>query len=86
MSLSIHLFKLAKLNSEIKYVANSIVREAPPYAYPPITDIYAWQRGMLEQLDHWVSTIPQSQPRHAYIRTLSFILKNLRRAVTLMDI
>ena len=73
MSLSIHLFKLAKLNSEIKYVANSIVREAPPYAYPPITDIYAWQRGMLEQLDHWVSTIPQSQPRHAYIRTLSEI-------------
>lgn len=70
MALSIHLFKLAKINSEIKYVANSIVREAPSYAYPPISDIHAWQRGMLTQLDQWASTIPQIHPRHAYVRTL----------------
>lgn len=70
MSLSIHLFKLAKINSEIKYVANSIVWKAPSYAYPPISDINAWQRGMLAQLDQWVSTIPQTHPRYAYVRTL----------------
>ncbi|CAN9473973.1 unnamed protein product [Alternaria alternata] len=29
MTVSIHLFKLAKLNSEIKYVANSVVRDVP---------------------------------------------------------
>jgi hypothetical protein len=70
MALSIHLFKLSKINSEIKYVANSIVREAPSYAYPPISDINAWQRGMLAQLDQWASTIPQVHPRHAYVRAL----------------
>ncbi|KAJ4351183.1 uncharacterized protein N0V89_006522 [Didymosphaeria variabile] len=70
MALSIHLFKLSKINSEIKYVANSIVREAPSYAYPPISDIHAWQRSTLAQLDQWASTIPQTQPRHAYVRTL----------------
>ncbi|KAK7186061.1 hypothetical protein PSPO01_07873 [Paraphaeosphaeria sporulosa] len=70
MALSIHLFKLAKINSEIKYVANSIVREAPSYAYPPISDINAWQRGMLAQLDQWGSSIPQIHPRHTYVRTL----------------
>ncbi|KAF2451961.1 hypothetical protein P171DRAFT_401823 [Karstenula rhodostoma CBS 690.94] len=70
MALSIHFFKLAKINSEIKYVANSIVREAPSYAYPPISDINAWRRGMLAQLDQWASNIPQVDSRHAYVRTL----------------
>ncbi|KAL1592687.1 hypothetical protein SLS60_011103 [Paraconiothyrium brasiliense] len=70
MALSIHLFKLSKINSEIKYVANSIVREVPSYAYPPISDIRAWQRSTLAQLDQWASTIPQTHPRHAYVRTL----------------
>ncbi|KAF9739172.1 hypothetical protein PMIN06_002285 [Paraphaeosphaeria minitans] len=70
MALSIHLFKLAKINSEIKYIANSIVREAPSYAYPPVSDINTWHRGMLAQLDEWASTIPQIHPRHAYVRTL----------------
>lgn len=70
MALPIHLFKLAKINSEIKYVANSIIREAPSYAYPPISDINAWQRGMLTQLDQWASSIPQVHPRHTYVRTL----------------
>ncbi|KAJ4305643.1 hypothetical protein N0V90_001174 [Kalmusia sp. IMI 367209] len=70
MAVSIHLFKLAKINSEIKYVANSIVRDAPSYAYPTIGDIKAWQRGMLEQLDQWASTIPPTQRRLGYISIL----------------
>lgn len=57
---SIHLFRLAKLNSEIKYVANSINRDTPRYAYPVIINILDWQQGMLRQLDQWTSDIPLS--------------------------
>ncbi|KAI8235587.1 Positive regulator of purine utilization [Colletotrichum sp. SAR 10_77] len=59
MAFSIHLFRLAKLNSEFKYVANSIVRDTPRYAYPAVIDINEWQNGMLQQLDEWHGTIPQ---------------------------
>lgn len=57
---SIHLFRLAKLNSEIKYVANSVNRETPRYAYPTIINIIDWQQGMLQQLDQWAAEIPGS--------------------------
>ncbi|KAJ3492636.1 hypothetical protein NLG97_g5256 [Lecanicillium saksenae] len=55
---SVHLFRAAQINSEIKYVANSIVQEAPRYAYPPQTDIHGWQQNVLEQLDNWRANIP----------------------------
>ncbi|KAM3434249.1 hypothetical protein NHJ13734_006092 [Beauveria thailandica] len=55
---SIHLFRATKINSEIKYVANSIVREAPRYAYPPQTNIHGWQNNVLRQLDDWLANIP----------------------------
>ncbi|KAH8434177.1 Zn(II)2Cys6 transcription factor [Aspergillus melleus] len=60
ISFGIHLFKVARLNSEIKYVMHSISREAPAYAYPPVKDIFGWQNGMLERLRSWRSEIPQS--------------------------
>ncbi|KAM3525961.1 hypothetical protein MY4038_007038 [Beauveria bassiana] len=55
---SIHLFRATKINSEIKYVANSIVQEAPRYAYPPQTNIHGWQDNVLRQLDGWLANIP----------------------------
>ncbi|CAK7232876.1 hypothetical protein SCUCBS95973_008406 [Sporothrix curviconia] len=58
LTFAIHLFKLARLNSEIKYVANSVVRSAPPYAYPPVADIHAWRSSLLDQLDDWARAIP----------------------------
>ncbi|EGX91719.1 C6 transcription factor, putative [Cordyceps militaris CM01] len=58
ISYSIHLFRATKINSEIKYVANSIVQEAPRYAYPPQTDIHGWQSNVLRQLDEWLLEIP----------------------------
>ncbi|KAH6622005.1 fungal-specific transcription factor domain-containing protein [Boeremia exigua] len=61
LACSVHLFKLARLNSEIKYVANSIVRDVPSYAYPPIQDVIAWQNDMLQRLDDWAENIPDSQ-------------------------
>lgn len=67
MAVSIHLFSLAKLNSEIKYVANSIVRNVPTYAYPAIRDVVVWQSDMLQQLDGWAAAIPQTQPLNEYI-------------------
>ncbi|OAL47010.1 hypothetical protein IQ07DRAFT_614179 [Pyrenochaeta sp. DS3sAY3a] len=72
IAFSIHLFKLARLISEIKYVANSIVREAPAYAYPTIVDVSAWQRNILEQLDQWSIAIP-TDPRLRYIHTMCWL-------------
>ncbi|UNI13929.1 hypothetical protein JDV02_000619 [Purpureocillium takamizusanense] len=62
---SVHLFRLARINSEIKYVANSIVRDAPAYAYPTVIDIHEWQRGVLRQLDEWANEIPPSNELQA---------------------
>ncbi|KAH8653882.1 hypothetical protein BX600DRAFT_527177 [Xylariales sp. PMI_506] len=58
MAFPLHLFKLAKLNSEIKYVANSIVRDTPLYAYPAVADIQQWQSDMAQRLDDWERDIP----------------------------
>ncbi|KAI1260474.1 fungal-specific transcription factor domain-containing protein [Xylariaceae sp. FL1019] len=57
MSFSIHLFRLAKLNTEIKYVANSIVHDPPRYAFPPIADIHDWQASVLNRLDTLASDL-----------------------------
>ncbi|KAH7069635.1 fungal-specific transcription factor domain-containing protein [Paraphoma chrysanthemicola] len=81
--ISIHLFKLAKLNSELKYVANSIVREAPSYAYPPITDITSWQRDMLSRLDQWASEVPQCIQGNFYMESLCKIRFHTMRLLLL---
>lgn len=60
ISFGIHLFKAARLNSEIKYVMHSISREPPAYAYPPIRDIFIWQREMLERLQTWKAETPHT--------------------------
>jgi hypothetical protein len=70
MVFAIHLFKAAKLNSEIKYIAQSIVRDSPRYAYPRVVDINDWQNTMLHQLDEWATQIPgQNDPSALYLRT-----------------
>ncbi|KAJ6098432.1 hypothetical protein N7499_002806 [Penicillium canescens] len=60
MTFSIHLFKLARINSEIKYVMHSICRDAPQYAYPPVTDIHLWQKEMIVRLQSWRTEIPSA--------------------------
>ncbi|CAJ0553297.1 Ff.00g118090.m01.CDS01 [Fusarium sp. VM40] len=70
MAFAIHLFKAAKLNSEIKYIAQSITRDSPRYAYPRVVDINEWQSIMLRQLDEWASQIPGlDNPSELYLRT-----------------
>ncbi|KAF7549326.1 hypothetical protein G7046_g8386 [Stylonectria norvegica] len=61
MAFAMHLFRAAKLNSEIKYVANSVVRNSPNYAYPSIIDINDWQRVTLLRLDEWEAQIPEGR-------------------------
>ncbi|KAH8901451.1 hypothetical protein GQ53DRAFT_790027 [Thozetella sp. PMI_491] len=67
MSFALHFFKLARLNSEIKYVANSIVRDTPLYAYPVVADIQQWQGTVAQQLDEWAGEIPESTKENAYM-------------------
>ncbi|KAJ5767387.1 uncharacterized protein N7511_005003 [Penicillium nucicola] len=60
ITFSIHLFRITRMNSEIKYVMHSICRDAPRYAYPPVTDIYLWQKEMLGRLQSWREEIPSA--------------------------
>ncbi|KAL6886021.1 hypothetical protein GGI43DRAFT_277865 [Trichoderma evansii] len=70
MSSAIHLFKLARLNSEIKYVLHSISHEVPPYAYPRIPDVLQWQRGIMARLQAWLTQIPQFTGERIYMTHL----------------
>ncbi|KAF8864018.1 hypothetical protein BDZ45DRAFT_685576 [Acephala macrosclerotiorum] len=54
-----HLIKLAQINSEIKYIANSISHKTPAHSYPQIPDIISWQQDVLGRLDQWLMTIPR---------------------------
>ncbi|KAL4873935.1 hypothetical protein BDV12DRAFT_158780 [Aspergillus spectabilis] len=60
ISYSIHVFRLAQLNSEIKYIMHSINRDAPAYALPAVRNIQTWQEDMVKYLDNWLLEIPQS--------------------------
>ncbi|KAF7181197.1 hypothetical protein CNMCM7691_000326 [Aspergillus felis] len=59
MSYSIHIFRLALLISETKYVMHSVNRGAPAYAYSQVRDIGDWQKDMIKSLQDWQSSIPQ---------------------------
>lgn len=67
MTISIHLFKLTKLNSEFKYVANSIVRNTPRYAYPAIVDIHDWQQDFIQRLEDLERTTPKLESDVTYL-------------------
>jgi hypothetical protein len=70
ITLSIHLIKLSQLNSEIKYIANSISHEAPPHSYPQVPDVNAWKDDILHRLRQWLSETPQCQATQAYVAKL----------------
>ncbi|KAF2155474.1 hypothetical protein K461DRAFT_266744 [Myriangium duriaei CBS 260.36] len=71
MTFAIHFFKLARINSEIKYVSHSVQRNTPAYAYPAIRDIIHWQDDVNRQLDEWASNIPANPGRDLqYTQTL----------------
>jgi hypothetical protein len=70
MSYAIHLFELAKLNSEIKYVANSVNPGVPNYAYPGVADIKVWLKDVLRRLDRWAVGVPTVPDANDYARTV----------------
>ncbi|KAJ5551788.1 hypothetical protein N7535_000271 [Penicillium sp. DV-2018c] len=65
MTYSIHLFRLARINSEIKYVMHSICMDPPRYAYPPVPDIHAWQMEIIDRLRSWFSDCPRAAGNEA---------------------
>ncbi|RSM04321.1 hypothetical protein CEP52_006913 [Fusarium oligoseptatum] len=67
ISSAIHLFKLARFNSEIKCVLYCVDRQYPPYTQPAITDAESWRVDILNRLRQWRRDIPrhaESSPRH----------------------
>ena len=83
MAYSVHLFRLAKLNSEIKYVANSVVSGSPNYAYPAIVDIKDWHKNMLHQLDQWALTIPKHEDSGTFMHLTCQVRYHCLRMVLL---
>ncbi|KAK0388994.1 hypothetical protein NLU13_2571 [Sarocladium strictum] len=83
MAFSVHLFKLAKLNSEIKYVANSVVKGTPSYAYPAIIDIGDWHKNMLHELDQWASAIPTDGDTGSFMHLMCHLRYHSLRMVLL---
>lgn len=76
MSSAIHLFKLARFNSEIKCVLYCVDRRYPPYTQPDITQVELWQVDILQRLLQWKAEIPQ-HPEQSARRHLT-ILSNIR--------
>jgi len=70
MSSAIHLFKLAQINSEIKYILHSISHKAPPHSYPNIPDFLTWQADVLARLSTWAGGIPQLTGDRIYMTKL----------------
>jgi hypothetical protein len=60
MVYAVHFFKLARINSEMKYVLHSVNRETPSYAYPAVRDMLQWQESVGAQLADWYAAIPHS--------------------------
>ncbi|KAG4433307.1 hypothetical protein IFR05_011204 [Cadophora sp. M221] len=69
---AIHLFKLSQLNSEIKYIANSISRKTPAYTYPQIPDVLQWQADVLGRLRQWAAEIPQLNPTQTKLSEIKY--------------
>lgn len=67
MSSAIHLFKVARFNSEIKCVLYCVDRNFPPYTRLAVTDAVGWKSDILHRLGEWRREIPQhseGSPHH----------------------
>lgn len=59
MSSAIHLFKIARLNSEVKCVLYCVDRNFPPYTRLAVTDAVGWKSDILNRLEEWRREIPK---------------------------
>ncbi|KAI4722377.1 hypothetical protein E4T48_01314 [Aureobasidium sp. EXF-10727] len=83
MSYAIHLFKLARLNSEMKYILHSISRDTPAYAYPAVRCMKTWQAEMVNRLDQWAADIPQGSSHKDYVVKLCRIRHHVLKTLLL---
>jgi hypothetical protein len=67
ISCSCILFRLAQMNSEIKYIMHSISRDVPTYTYPQIPDMVAWQSDLHHRLQILWDQIPNFDNDHAHL-------------------
>lgn len=69
MACALTLFKLANLNSELKYILHSISQRTPRYTFPQITDIDAWQQDVWTRLQECFAASPKftDERRHLSI-------------------
>lgn len=71
MSSAIHLFKLAQMTSDVKYLLHSISRRSVvPFAYPQVSNIAGWHRDMISRLDTWADQIPTYSGDRNYMSIL----------------
>ena len=61
------LFKLAQLNSEIKYILHSLSHAAPRYTYPQVSNISEWQQDMWDRLKDCKQRSPKYQDDRHYL-------------------
>jgi hypothetical protein len=83
MSYAIHLFKLARLNSEMKYILHSISRDTPAYAYPAVRCMKTWQTDMLSRHDQWTADIPQRPGPKDYVMKVCDIRNHVLKTLLL---
>ncbi|KAI1334244.1 hypothetical protein F5Y15DRAFT_421095 [Xylariaceae sp. FL0016] len=83
MSYAISTLLLAKITSEIKYIANSVHQETVSYAYPSFIDFPAWQKDVLKRLDQWALDIPAPQGTNEYTNAILLIRYHATRMLLL---
>lgn len=67
MTSAIHLFKLARFNSEIKCVLYCVDRQYPLYTQPVVANAGRWKADILNRLRQWREQIPshpEGRPQH----------------------
>lgn len=71
-TMALHLIKLGQINSEIKYIANSISHKTPAHSYPQVPDVNMWQRDVLGRLDQWLASLPPLNTTHTKICEIEY--------------
>lgn len=67
------LFRLAHLNSEIKYILHSVNKKAPRYTYPQIPDVAVWQDDLWQRLQECNSNAPKFVDDRHYLTVVCSI-------------
>lgn len=70
MACALTLFKLANLNSELKYILHSVNQTTPRYTYPRVTDIDEWQQDLWTRLQECFAASPKFPDGRRYMSVI----------------